>query len=258
MMTPFRASLCLGLLAGGVACGYAFLRPYGRVSVAHIIMQGTTGSAQLAYPAQNLSLETETARANTEANSGEIKGKTQPTAAPILSSAPDLALALQKELSRAGCCTGLANGSWDQRSKTSMKEFLDRVNARLPVDRPEPSLLALARSTSGSVCEASQRPSVAAAATIPSLPTEAISPPPSDSLAERPEGAMSLGGPIMVPVGTIMEGEQSVASQADTVPAPSTALQQTANPGAPIRVRSSPAARPQYESRDLFRHPLGF
>jgi len=51
--------------------------------------------------------------------------------------------AVQAELKRAGCYGGPVNGVWTASTQAGMGEFTARVNARLPVDRPDPVLLAL-------------------------------------------------------------------------------------------------------------------
>jgi hypothetical protein len=51
--------------------------------------------------------------------------------------------AVQAELKRAGCYSGPVNGVWSASTRAGMGEFATRVNARLPVDRPDPVLLAL-------------------------------------------------------------------------------------------------------------------
>ncbi len=65
-----------------------------------------------------------------------------------------LALALQKELKRVGCYGGPLHGSWSAGSKDAMGEFVKRVNAALPFDRPDDALLTLVRGQSGFVCGA--------------------------------------------------------------------------------------------------------
>jgi hypothetical protein len=70
--------------------------------------------------------------------------------------APDdigaLARALQRELKRVGCYNGEVSGVWGPPSRLAMKSFLDRVNAALPVDRPDPVLLSLVQGHSERAC----------------------------------------------------------------------------------------------------------
>jgi hypothetical protein len=71
---------------------------------------------------------------------------------PKVTAAPDaippddvgaLARALQRELKRVGCYNGEVSGAWTASSRLAMKTFLERVNAALPVDKPDPVLLSL-------------------------------------------------------------------------------------------------------------------
>lgn len=51
--------------------------------------------------------------------------------------------AVQAELKSAECYSGPINGVWTGATRAAMGRFTARVNARLPVDRPDPVLLAL-------------------------------------------------------------------------------------------------------------------
>lgn len=66
-----------------------------------------------------------------------------PYAASPYDDARSLARAVQAELKRAACYSGPVNGVWNASTRAAMGEFTARVNARLPVDRPDPVLLAL-------------------------------------------------------------------------------------------------------------------
>lgn len=61
---------------------------------------------------------------------------------------------LQRELRRVGCYEGQINGSWTPASRRAMKAFTDRVNASLPMDRPDYILLRLVQSSPERVCGA--------------------------------------------------------------------------------------------------------
>lgn len=54
-----------------------------------------------------------------------------------------LTRAVQTALKNAGCYGGRVNGRWSPQTSAAMDEFTMRVNARLPIDRPDPVLLAL-------------------------------------------------------------------------------------------------------------------
>jgi hypothetical protein len=86
--------------------------------------------------------------------------------APILSAAAptpaataplsgvELVNRLQRELRRVGCYSGDISGEWTVASRRAMDQFVNRVNASLPTDRPDTVLLALVQSQAGTVCRA--------------------------------------------------------------------------------------------------------
>jgi hypothetical protein len=59
---------------------------------------------------------------------------------------------LQKELKRVGCYAGELNGVWTASTRQAMNAFTDRVNAKLPTNKPDGILLALVRGYSSKVC----------------------------------------------------------------------------------------------------------
>jgi hypothetical protein len=59
---------------------------------------------------------------------------------------------LQRELKRLGCYLQEINGEWTPASRRAMRDFTERVNAVLPLDAPDPVLLALLRSERKPVC----------------------------------------------------------------------------------------------------------
>ena len=62
---------------------------------------------------------------------------------------------LQQELKRVGCYPHEIDGEWTPGTRKAMKEFTDRVNAALPVERPDPAQLTLLQSHPESVCRES-------------------------------------------------------------------------------------------------------
>lgn len=75
--------------------------------------------------------------------------------APVEKRAPDhadLARAIQGHLARVGCYTGPVNGVWTDASQRAMKDFNARVNASLPVDKPDQVLLALVENHRDKAC----------------------------------------------------------------------------------------------------------
>src|SRR5262245_30200778 len=70
----------------------------------------------------------------------------------VQSKASALVRAAQQELYRLGCYNEQINGVWTPHSRSAAQKFLSRVNARLPIEQPDEALVALLRSTNGSVC----------------------------------------------------------------------------------------------------------
>jgi len=75
-----------------------------------------------------------------------------PTSPTTPMSAAALARELQRELRRVGCYDGELNGRWTHTTRTSMKTFTNRVNAILPLDEPDPILLAMVQGYADRVC----------------------------------------------------------------------------------------------------------
>jgi hypothetical protein len=67
-------------------------------------------------------------------------------------SGPGLVQQLQDELVRVGCYDGTVNGSWTAPTREAVKAFLEQVNARLPIEKPDTVLLALLRGHQGQAC----------------------------------------------------------------------------------------------------------
>jgi hypothetical protein len=79
------------------------------------------------------------------------------TAGPVAMPArpPDrasLVRELQTAMTRAGCYHGPINAVWTASSKQAMSAFLIAVNAQLPVDNPDQTLLALTQSNTAAKC----------------------------------------------------------------------------------------------------------
>ncbi len=72
----------------------------------------------------------------------------------------ELARNIQRELRRVGCYWGRIDGSWGVGSKRSMGEFMERVNAALPLEEPDIVFLSLLKAhpseTCGRSCPAGQ------------------------------------------------------------------------------------------------------
>jgi peptidoglycan hydrolase-like protein with peptidoglycan-binding domain len=59
---------------------------------------------------------------------------------------------LQRQLRRVGCYSGEINGAWTQSTRRAMQTFTNRVNAALPVERPDHVLLAMLQGHPDKTC----------------------------------------------------------------------------------------------------------
>ena len=64
----------------------------------------------------------------------------------------ELTQALQLELKRVHCYDGPIDGEWLLQSKRAMRAFLGRVNASLPIDKPDQFLLTLIKGHVAAAC----------------------------------------------------------------------------------------------------------
>jgi hypothetical protein len=79
-----------------------------------------------------------------------------------------LARALQRELKRVGCYGGEITGVWTTSTRMAMQAFTERVNATLPIDKPDPVLLSLVQGhQQGDVCTPNAGPTKDAKAQAP-------------------------------------------------------------------------------------------
>jgi hypothetical protein len=79
-------------------------------------------------------------------------GQQRPPPTPVPASRNSLARQLQSELKRVGCYDGEVNGVWTTSTRMAMKAFTDRVNAKLPIDKPDHILLSLVQGHRQPVC----------------------------------------------------------------------------------------------------------
>ncbi len=78
-------------------------------------------------------------------------GETAATARPPLDR-PALTREIQRQLKRIGCYQGDVSGVWSPAVRHAVKTVTDRVNASLPIDRPDPVLLAMVQSQEPGTC----------------------------------------------------------------------------------------------------------
>lgn len=80
-----------------------------------------------------------------------------PTAAST--SLTELTKAIQDELRRVGCYSGAVTGEWSEPTRKAMRQFVERVNATLPVDQPDHILKMLVQGHPGNACGEASCPS---------------------------------------------------------------------------------------------------
>jgi hypothetical protein len=131
---------------------------------------------------------------------------------------------IQRQLKRVGCYRGSVTGVWSPTVRQAMKALTERVNASLPVEQPDPVLLAMTQSQAPGICGAScpsgqdraadgrclpsalvanagKRRGPAASgvaqakAAQPARRTRAAAGPQAPAVADPADGRMSLSGP---------------------------------------------------------------
>ena len=63
-----------------------------------------------------------------------------------------LVVEIQRKLKKRGCYWGRIDGSWGAGSKYAMQEFIDRINATLPIEQPDYVLLTLLQANGDKTC----------------------------------------------------------------------------------------------------------
>jgi hypothetical protein len=206
-------------------------------------------------------------------------------AAPMPRDRDAIGRELQKELRRVGCYDGELNGAWTTSTKQAMKLFMDRVNASLPTDEPDPILLTMVRGyqdrVCGKPCPAGQgladggrcvpNAMLVRAAPKPPVPVAAALPVPAPAVAAKPTPAItgwtttttaSAPPAATPPTGAAPpEGRMALAGpQSATDPAaipPAEQPPQAAAPTPPVAAKRPPRAAGSGEAnwaRNLFKN----
>jgi hypothetical protein len=134
-----------------------------------------------------------------------------------------LARALQRELRRVGCYNGEITGVWTTSSRMAMKAFIERVNATLPIDNPDPVLLSLVQGHRERACGADCPPgqtATGAGACMPNAVRAAREPGPggaSDAGAAAATGAAAAGAAALAtaPPASGPRAEPKVPARSD-------------------------------------------
>ena len=113
----------------------------------------STGKAGLPAPPPRTTRKHDTARGVVIA-AGAVR---TPVGQPMAGSGPQLDRAsltrdLQRQLQRVGCYKGSISGVWSPSTRHAMKEFIDHVNASLPVNEPDHILLAMLQGHQEQAC----------------------------------------------------------------------------------------------------------
>lgn len=140
--------------------------------------------------------------------------------------ARSLTRAVQTELKRAGCYSGPVNGIWNNRTSAAMDEFTARVNARLPVDKPDAVLLALLETHDDVSCRTDKAPAEQTAETAsidrerPTVTREAVLSS-SSATSDAPTRAehLSYADDADVETASVAPEETAQARRASMVPA---------------------------------------
>lgn len=147
-----------------------------------------------------------------------------------------LARALQRELKRVGCYSGDISGVWTTSSRMAMKSFVDRANAALPIDNPDPVLLSLVRNHQGLACIVECPPGQAAAGEGPCQPSVALV-----KAGDDPGGVVKDGGAERAALSTLPAAAAGLAGLATTSKSRSE-KHQSIDPRTPAVAKPDPAA----------------
>src|SRR5262249_35254425 len=118
-------------------------------ALATLSASGPAENFELTGPSEAVSPELTTILLPSHSTGEDLKASSQPSS----DSEPlGLVRELQRELKRVGCYAHDIDGAWTSATRKAMRDFADRVNAALPVARPETPQLVLLRSHPELVC----------------------------------------------------------------------------------------------------------
>ena len=129
-----------------------------RVLAHHLIlMASATALCAMSYatgwPDLSLPRDPETATVLVIAQRADVpKSRAYSPPVPVPRDTEALIREIQHQLKRVGCYEGAVNGKWSAQLRAASKAFADRVNARLPLDRPDYVLLRLTEAHEGRAC----------------------------------------------------------------------------------------------------------
>jgi hypothetical protein len=166
-----------------------------------------------------------------------------------------LARELQRELKRVGCYSGEVNGVWTGTSRLAMKSFLERVNAALPIDKPDPVLLSLVQGhrerTCGGGCPTGQT-ALAGGACVPSAVAAADKQAPPDARWDDKAGAAVGGAAAAAGMALTGPGGGAKKDAKTSTPEAGTSISAPPEPK-PAKRQRRPANRPPKVLSDLMK-----
>ena len=177
-----------------------------------------------------------------------------------------LARELQRELRRVGCYNGEISGAWTPSTRLAMQAFVERVNAALPVNKPDPVLLSLVqghRELACSVACPEGQTATGSGACVPSAvlaKAAAETPPDAKSDADKPAAAAAAAGAaaaLAVPAAAA-KSEPNARAPATTRPPPASPSVRHSGPVPPEPMRKKrrprrPAEGPPKVYKDLLK-----
>jgi hypothetical protein len=167
-----------------------------------------------------------------------------------------LARELQRELKRVGCYHGEISGVWTTSSRLAMRTFIERVNAALPIDKPDPVLLSLVQGHSERACGVGcpgQTAQGSGACVRSAVATTATEPPPDATSDAGKPGAAVGAAAAGAAAATVLAAPGAGAKQDAKASAPQAGSQDGPSEAKPARRPRRSKPGPPKVVRDFMR-----
>ena len=160
---------------------------------------------------------------------------------------------LQKALVRAECYGGPISGVWSDATKDAMRSFVQKVNAELPVGRPDDALVALIESNETAKCEFGRAIATGALGVgtalqvaTPSNSTPTLTASDNANTSDEPTALDRVWAPagMLTLVKESTDGERPGTAATEMVSAPQPAAQQMTASSDPAQSREPQPASP--------------
>jgi hypothetical protein len=165
---------------------------------------------------------------------------------PVPQNGGSITIDLQRGLARLGCYDGEINGAWTTSTRQALKTFLERVNATLPLNQPEPVHLALVQSHADKVCGTGCPPGQGLSRDGRCLPAAILPPGTRPDPRQLTSGSGSTWSTTTTVApdlpSSLSEGQMALAGPRGEID-PSLPAAKPALPGSPPRPRKYEAAR---------------